>query len=74
MDFPFRHNFPNAKRTYDELLSNVSIIFTLTHFSSNGPRPNLPNMIEVGGMHVKEKPSPLPEVRTITPIIMIKSL
>lgn len=32
-----------------------------THFSTTGPRPYLPNVIEVGGLQVKPKPFPLPE-------------
>jgi UDP:flavonoid glycosyltransferase YjiC (YdhE family) len=32
-----------------------------SHFSMSFPRPYLPNMIEVGGMHVNHQPTPLPE-------------
>ena len=31
-----------------------------SHFSKNHPRPYLPNMIEVGGLHLNVKPSELP--------------
>jgi glucuronosyltransferase len=42
---------------------NVSMVFVNTHFSTSGPRPNLPNMIEIGGIQIKEKPWPLPKVK-----------
>lgn len=53
-------NFP----TFDEVKKNVSLIMTNTHFSEGTIRPALPNLIEVGGLHIKETPNPLPKVRT----------
>lgn len=41
-------------------MRNVSLILLNIHFSSSVPRPYLPNVIEVGGLQVKSKPSPLP--------------
>lgn len=52
-------NFP----TFDEVKKNVSLILTNTHFSEGTIRPALPNLIEIGGVHIKEKPNPLPKVR-----------
>lgn len=47
---------------YDELNRNVSLIFFNSHAPSEGPiRPNVPGVIEVGGIQVKEKPDPLPQ-------------
>lgn len=52
--------FPAAKITLDDLMKNFSLIFLNQHFSLNTPRPYVPNMIEVGGLHVKQQPDPLP--------------
>lgn len=38
----------------------MSLILVNSHFSQGGVRPNLPNVIEVGGLQIKEKPYPLP--------------
>lgn len=45
--------------TIDELHKNVSIIFENNHRSLAPPRPSLPNIIEIGGSHVKP-PKALP--------------
>lgn len=46
----------------EELSQNVSLILVETHFSSVYVRPNLPNIIEVGGIHI-DSLSPLPQVK-----------
>lgn len=58
--FPASKNFP----TFDEVRQNVSLIMTNTHFAEGNIRPALPNLIEVGGAHIKETPNPLPKVKT----------
>lgn len=35
-----------------DLMYDTSLIFTYTHFSLNLPRPLVPNVVEVGGMHI----------------------
>ncbi|CAG9798502.1 unnamed protein product [Chironomus riparius] len=58
----YRYNFPASQyRSYSESLKNVSLLMLNSHFSTSGPRPLLPNIIEVGGLQVKSKPSPLPK-------------
>jgi len=44
-----------------EIARNVSLIFANSHFSVNYPRPTMPTLVEVGGMHCTE-PKPLPQV------------
>jgi glucuronosyltransferase len=51
--------FPNAKRSFDEMYKESAIIFMNTHISSSSARPFLPNMVEIGGVHI-EKSKPLP--------------
>ena len=52
--------FPNAEKTLGQLISNVSMVLLNNHFSLNFPRPYVPNMIEVGGIHLKRKVNELP--------------
>lgn len=52
--------FPNAKKTFYESYRGSSLIFMNTHISLSSARPLLPNMIEIGGIHVEEA-KPLPK-------------
>ena len=58
-----RKYFNNSEElpTIEELEKKISLIFFNSHFSFNLPRPLMPNMIEVGGLHVKP-PKKLPTV------------
>ncbi|ETN65288.1 UDP-glucuronosyltransferase 2C1 [Anopheles darlingi] len=47
--------------SYDEARKNVSMVFLNHHVSKGNPRPYVPAMVEVGGLQIKETPSPLPE-------------
>lgn len=52
-----RGEYPN----YTEMKKNISMIFVNHHFISQGPiRPNVPAVVEIGGIMIKEKPDPLP--------------
>uniref|UniRef100_A0A1B0A5W0 UDP-glycosyltransferases domain-containing protein n=1 Tax=Glossina pallidipes TaxID=7398 RepID=A0A1B0A5W0_GLOPL len=55
--FPNDGIFP----TYQEMKNNVSLIFCNSHFTEGPIRPNVPAIIEIGGIQVKDKPDPLPE-------------
>ncbi|KAJ8972840.1 hypothetical protein NQ314_000004 [Rhamnusium bicolor] len=44
-----------------DIMYNTSLILTNTHFTLNRPKPLVPNLIEVGGIHVG-KPKALPLV------------
>nr|CAD7260419.1 unnamed protein product [Timema shepardi] len=37
----------------DDLVKRTSLVFLNNHFSYNFPRPYVPNIVEVGGLHVK---------------------
>ncbi|XP_053677533.1 UDP-glycosyltransferase UGT5-like [Anopheles nili] len=72
LDYPvqsamYEEAFPDPKPTLEQLRrSSVSLVLLNNHFSLSYPRPYVPNMIEVGGMHVNRKPKPLPEdIQTI---------
>lgn len=45
--------------TLDELLKNISVILVYTHRSVSYPRPAMPNLINIGGAHIKPT-KPLP--------------
>ncbi|KAH8319137.1 hypothetical protein KR067_010611, partial [Drosophila pandora] len=48
--------------SYSDLDKNVSLIFFASHgVSERSIRPNLPTVIEVGGIQIKETPDPLPQ-------------
>lgn len=51
----YKKYFPNAKKSFDEVVFNPSLVFINNHFSLTGARPYLPNMIEIGGIHVSKK-------------------
>jgi hypothetical protein len=56
-------HFPDDKYpSYTDVRRNVSLVLLNTHFTQTLPRPYVPNMVEVGGLQIKEKPSALPEV------------
>ncbi|KAJ9582123.1 hypothetical protein L9F63_003537, partial [Diploptera punctata] len=47
------HHFGYDTPPLSELARNTSLILVNTHFSLNRPRPLLPNIVEVGGIHIK---------------------
>lgn len=51
--------------TLDQDVLNDSLLLVASHFSLNLPRPLVPNIIEVGGIHIG-KPKSLPKVRQFT--------
>ncbi|XP_013109137.2 UDP-glucosyltransferase 2-like [Stomoxys calcitrans] len=60
-DQVYKKYFPNAKMSLNEARQNVSLVLLNDHFSLRAPRPYVPNMIEVGGMHIKRQADPLPQ-------------
>ncbi|XP_055701703.1 uncharacterized protein LOC129800979 [Phlebotomus papatasi] len=55
-------NFPSPKyKSYEEMQKNMSLFFVNDHFSVGSPRPLVPAVVEVGGIHIKNKPDPLPQ-------------
>lgn len=45
----------------EELRKNVSLVFSNTHYSMNFPRPLMPDVVEIGGVHCHPA-KPLPKV------------
>lgn len=56
-----KRHFGESLPALSELARNTSLIFVNSHFSLNGPRPLVPGVIEVAGIHIKP-PKPLPKV------------
>lgn len=54
--FPFANNYP----TFGEVKKNVSLVFVGHHFSQGAIRPYVPNLIDIGGIQIKNEPDPLP--------------
>uniref|UniRef100_T1PIB5 UDP-glucoronosyl and UDP-glucosyl transferase n=1 Tax=Musca domestica TaxID=7370 RepID=T1PIB5_MUSDO len=55
--FPNDGSFPTLK----EMMKNISLVLVNGHFSEGPIRPNVPALVEVGGIQVKDKPDPLPK-------------
>lgn len=54
------------KPTLNQIRKNVSLVLLNQHFTTNYPQPYVPNMVEVGGIHINRNgPKPLPDdIRT----------
>uniref|UniRef100_A0A1I8MPJ4 UDP-glucoronosyl and UDP-glucosyl transferase n=1 Tax=Musca domestica TaxID=7370 RepID=A0A1I8MPJ4_MUSDO len=58
----YGYNFPADRYPpLEEVYKNVSLVLTNHHFSQGPIRPNVPALIEIGGIQIKEKPDPLPK-------------
>lgn len=57
----YQESFPDPKPSLDELMNNVNLVLLNSHFTLNYPRPYVPNMVEVGGLHINRVPNPLPK-------------
>ncbi|XP_017040219.2 UDP-glucosyltransferase 2 [Drosophila ficusphila] len=58
----YKQYFPEASKRVplSQLNRNFSLILLNQHFSLSFPRAYVPNMIQVGGLHISHKPAPLP--------------
>ncbi|KAL5291875.1 hypothetical protein ACFFRR_010948 [Megaselia abdita] len=45
--------------SFDDMRKNVSLVFCNSHFSEGPIRPNVPAIVEIGGIQIKDKPDPL---------------
>jgi glucuronosyltransferase len=52
MDKIAKKYFGNSTSLPSEIERNISLVMVNTHFSVDYPRPLVPAMIEVGGMHI----------------------
>jgi glucuronosyltransferase len=57
----YREKLGNDVPTVSEILANTSLILSNSHFSLNGHKPYLPDVIDVGGIH-NHPSQPLPKV------------
>lgn len=48
-----------------ELVKETSMIFVNTHHSFEGPWPNAPTIVEIGGVHIKDAQTLDPEIKAI---------
>lgn len=56
----YKRHFPDAKTPFYDMVKSPAIIFQNSHVSTSSPRPYQPNVIEIGGIHVKVA-NPLPD-------------
>lgn len=57
----YRKYFPHLTRTMYDVRKNTALVLLNSHVSLSFPRPYVPNQIEVGGMHINRKRTPLPQ-------------
>lgn len=57
----YKRYFPNATVDMEDILKNFSLILSNDHFTISTPKPYVPNVIEIAGLHIPEQPEPLPE-------------
>uniref|UniRef100_A0A1I8Q5P2 UDP-glucuronosyltransferase n=1 Tax=Stomoxys calcitrans TaxID=35570 RepID=A0A1I8Q5P2_STOCA len=57
----YEQHFPNASKSITEAQKNFSLVLLNDHFVLTTPRPYVPNMIEVAGMHIPSQVEPLAE-------------
>ncbi|XP_075168196.1 UDP-glucosyltransferase 2-like [Haematobia irritans] len=55
----YRRYFPNSTKALEDIMKNFSLVLLNDHFTLSAPRPYVPNMIEVAGLHIPENPQPL---------------
>uniref|UniRef100_A0A1I8PE68 UDP-glucuronosyltransferase n=1 Tax=Stomoxys calcitrans TaxID=35570 RepID=A0A1I8PE68_STOCA len=53
--------FPNVTRNLDDMRKNFALVLRNDHFVISTPRPYVPNMIEVAGLHIPDEPETLSE-------------
>lgn len=53
-----KENFGPDTPYINDIIYNTSMVFVNGHFTLDGPRPLVPNMVEIGGVHIKE-PRPI---------------
>jgi glucuronosyltransferase len=56
-----RNRFGSDLPDLRDLADNTSLIFVNQHFSFSGPRPLPVNVVEIGGIHIKQSRKPLPD-------------
>lgn len=56
----YQEVFPNATLSFDQARRNFSLVLINQHFSLRYPRPYVPNMIEVAGLHIEDRSPSLP--------------
>ncbi|XP_017039770.1 UDP-glucosyltransferase 2 [Drosophila ficusphila] len=59
----YRKYFPKIadKQPLSAICRNFSLVLINHHFTLGAPRPFVPSLIEVGGMHINEQPKALPK-------------
>lgn len=63
-DAYIRAKFGDNIPTVSELAKKVSLLFVNSHFAYHGSRPLPPQVVEIGGVHIKPL-QPIPQVRRV---------
>lgn len=60
-DALMRRHFGDNHPYVEDIIRNMSVLLINDHVSTSFPRPSVPNMVGIAGLHVA-KPKPLPNV------------
>lgn len=58
----FVERYLGINYTLSDVMKYSSLVLVNTHFTLNGIRPLVPNVVEIGGIHLVEGPKKLPQV------------
>jgi hypothetical protein len=61
-EFVMRYYFGSDPPSVWEAENNISLVMVNSHWSQSYVLPLLPSVIQLGNIHIQEKPRPLPEV------------
>ncbi|XP_075220175.1 UDP-glycosyltransferase UGT5-like isoform X2 [Lycorma delicatula] len=56
-----KEHFGNFQRTADEKNYNISLLIVSSDLAFSYPKPNNPNVVQVGPLHIKKQLEPLPQ-------------
>ncbi|XP_058976177.1 UDP-glycosyltransferase UGT4-like [Musca domestica] len=57
----YGRHFPNATKSVEEIQKKFALVLLNDHPAISSPKPYVPNMLDVAGLHIPEKPKPLPQ-------------
>lgn len=64
----WKKHFKDIQHDIDESEGSYSLVISQSHWSTNYPRPNLPMVASVRGLHIQDNPMPLPQVNSSSKI------
>uniref|UniRef100_A0A1B0CEV9 Putative udp-glucoronosyl and udp-glucosyl transferase n=1 Tax=Lutzomyia longipalpis TaxID=7200 RepID=A0A1B0CEV9_LUTLO len=57
----YNNHFADPKPKLEDLRKSLPLVLLNSHFSMSYPRPNLPNLVDIGGFHINRNRKSLPK-------------